>query len=433
MSILIRFLALVVLLSCLSACKTYSPIPIDQVPFLQRSQTQTIGGVTVTAAVLSHEESEQIFGRPLAEKGIQPVWLEIVNKEPLPYALVSRYLDPTYFSASETARMNSVSKRNIDEQMAKDYRKLAIDIRVPPGQTRSGFIFTRLDFGTKVVSVVLFGPKQVKSLVFYITVPGLKLDYQDVDFDELYKKEELIVFDEEKAFREMLTNFQCCTRDEKDTKDGDPLNLVLIGSRNELFGALARVGWDETEAVTFSTALKTAKAFFSGDMYMNAPISPQYLFGRSQDVALQKGRDSIHERNHLRLWLSPWIYLGKNVWIGQISRDIGIRLTTGVWNLTTHEIDPEVDDSRDYLISDIMSVQGLSKLGFVKGVGESTPENPREILLGDEYWTDGLRAVMLLSEKPVAMDKVSFFIWDFKMKEAKEVIERMGREALSKP
>ncbi|MDR4505761.1 MAG: LssY C-terminal domain-containing protein [Candidatus Scalindua sp.] len=431
--LLIRFLSLVILLSWIPACKTYSPVPIEKVPFLDRSQTQTIGGVTVTAAVLSHEESEQIFGRPLAEKGIQPVWLEIVNREDLPYALISRYLDPTYFSASETARMNAVSKKDIDEQMAKDYRKLAIDIRVPPGQTRSGFVFTRLDFGTKVVSVLLFGPKQVRSLVFYITVPGLELDYQDVDFDKLYKKEELIVFDEEKAFREMLTNFQCCTENEKGTKDGDPLNLVLIGSRNELFGALARVGWDETEAVTFSTALKTAKAFFSGDMYMNAPISPQYLFGRSQDVALQKGRDSIHERNHLRLWLSPWIFLGKNVWIGQISRDIGIRLTTGVWNLTTHEIDPEVDDSRDYLISDIMSVQGLSKFGFVKGVGEATPENPRKILLGDEYWTDGLRAVMLLSEEPVAMDEVSFFIWDFKMKGAKEVIERVGREALSSP
>ncbi len=421
------------LLPLLSACKTYNPIPIDNVPFLQRSQTQTVGGVTITAAVLSHKESEQIFGRPLAEKGIQPVWLEIENNEDIPYALISRFLDPTYFSASETARMNSVSKKNIDEQMAKDYRKLAIDIRVPHGQTRSGFVFTRLDFGTKVISVVLFGPKQVKSLVFYITVPGLELDYQDTNFDELYKNEELIVFDEEKAFREMLTNFQCCTKNEKETKDGDPLNLVLIGNRNELFGILARAGWDETEAITFSTALKTAKAFFSGDMYVNAPISPQFLFGRTQDIALQKGRDSIHERNHLRLWLSPWIFMEKNVWIGQISRDIGIRLTTGVWNLTTHEIDPEVDDSRDYLITDIMSVQGLYKLGYVKGVGEASPENPRKILLGDPYWTDGLRAVMLLSAKPVAIDQISFFIWDFRMKEANEIVERLGRDVLSNP
>jgi hypothetical protein len=33
----------------------------------------------VTAAVPSAEESEQIFGFPLANKNIQPVWLEIEN------------------------------------------------------------------------------------------------------------------------------------------------------------------------------------------------------------------------------------------------------------------------------------------------------------------------------------------------------------------
>ena len=51
------------------------------------------------------------------------------------------------------------------------------------------------------------------------------------------------------------------------------------------------------------------------------------MFGRPQDLALQKARDNIHQRNHLRLWLSPMRYHGKQVWVGQISRDIGSRLT----------------------------------------------------------------------------------------------------------
>ena len=56
-------------------------------------------------------------------------------------------------------------------------------------------------------------------------------------------------------------------------------------------------------------------------------MSDLYLFGRAQDFALQKARDNIHQRNHLRLWLSPMRYHGKQVWVGQISRDIGSRLT----------------------------------------------------------------------------------------------------------
>jgi hypothetical protein len=57
---------------------------------------------------------------------------------------------------------------------------------------------------------------------------------------------------------------------------------------------------------------------------------------------------------------------------------------------------------------------------------------PREILLGDQYWTDGLRAVMVISEEPVAMDEIRFFIWDFTTKGAKEVIERLEQESKSK-
>ncbi len=44
----------------------------------------------------------------------------------------------------------------------------------------------------------------------------------------------------------------------------------------------------ETESVTFPTALKTAKAFFSGNMFMNAFIHPQPLFCLTKDVELQK-------------------------------------------------------------------------------------------------------------------------------------------------
>jgi len=84
------------------------------------------------------------------------------------------------------------------------------------------------------------------------------------------------------------------------------------------------------------------------------------------------------------------------------------------------------------MIMDVMSVQGLAKLGMVNGVGAATPEEPREIILGDPYWTDGRRAVILFPEEPVAMDNIKFFIWDFRSKETKEIIERVQNESTSK-
>ena len=406
------FLLLMLLIVWLPACKTYNPTSIDNVPFLQRSQTKTIGGVTVTAAVLSHKESEQIFGRPLAKKGIQPVWLEIKNGEDLPYALISRSLDPTYFSASEVAYMHRVAGKSTNKRIADDYRKLAIDIRIPPGETHSGFVFTRFDLGTKVVPVVLFGPQQVRSVVFYIPVAGFKADDESIDVDNLYKQDQFIMYEEEETFRTKLSGFQCCTRDESDVNDNLPLNVVLIGNRNVIHDTLARAGWDVPGAFEFSTALKTAEAFFSGNLPLSVPAAPQYLFGREQDILLHKGRGSLHNRNRLNLWLAPWIFKGKSVWIGNISRDIGIKRKSKSLNFA-NKIDPDIDNAYYYLFMDVMMVQGLDKFGVVKGIDKCTPENPGKTLSGNPYWTEGKRAVLLFSDDRIAMNEIDFFNWDF--------------------
>jgi hypothetical protein len=100
---------------------------------------------------------------------------------------------------------------------------------------------------------------------------------------------------------------------------------------------------------------------------------------------------------HLRLWLTPLLYENQSVWVGQISRDIGVRFTTQVWNLTTHRVDPDVDESRDYLIEDVLRVERASAIYYVDGVGACPADRPKHNLTGDPYYTDGNRAVIVLS------------------------------------
>ncbi|MGK4301946.1 LssY C-terminal domain-containing protein, partial [Klebsiella pneumoniae] len=82
---------------------------------------------------------------------------------------------------------------------------------------------------------------------------------------------------------------------------------------------------------------------------------------------LQRIRKSINERLHLRLWMTPLRYQGQPVWIGQVSRDIGVRFTWRTWNLTTHRIDPDVDEAREYVVEDLMQVGRLEMAGYVPG------------------------------------------------------------------
>jgi hypothetical protein len=95
--------------------------------------------------------------------------------------------------------------------------------------------------------------------------------------------------------------------------------------------------------------------------------------------------------------------------VGQISRDIGVRLT--LKTLVTHKIDPDVDETRSYLIQDLLYSQGISQFALAKGVGAAPIEEPRGNLTGDPYFTDGLRAVLWVSSQPVAFENVAFLKW----------------------
>jgi hypothetical protein len=230
-----------------------------------------------------------------------------------------------------------------------------------------------------------------------------------VDFEAIYPENEIVSLDEE-GLREALEELACCTTNKDGNAQGDPLNIVVIGDGEDVLHTFIRVGWDETETIYSGSALKTTASFLFGGRYRYSPVSGLYVFGRTQDVAFQRARGTIHERNHLRLWLSPWRFEDKPVWVGQISRDIGVRFT---WKtITTHKIDPDVDETRDFLIQDLLYSQGLGKIAFVKGVGPAPFSNPRKNLTGDPYFTDGFRVVLWISSEFKDFEEVELMNWE---------------------
>ena len=227
-----------------------------------------------------------------------------------------------------------------------------------------------------------------------------------------------------------LTRLPQTTTRENGTGRGDPLNLVIIGQLKKPF---IKAGWDETEVLTAGSGWRTAKAFF-GSEYKYSPMSALYVFGRPQDVGLQKARDSIHQRNHLRLWLTPMRFQGRTVWVGAISRDIGVYFTTRAWNLMTHAIDPNIDEARNYLIEDLAMARAVERMGFLGGVEPATLKDPHRNLMNAPYWTDGGRVVFLLSNESVPLEDIDFFDWEWgrvrwsreKVKEQEAAEQRRG-------
>jgi hypothetical protein len=330
------------------------------------------------------------------------------------YWFSPRALDPNYFSPGEVADMNSfMLSGDARAGMESFFRGQTAPNFVGPGSSISGFVYTPIDWGAKAATVWLVGDREQRQLDFVLPVPNMDADWTWVDFDDLYPRDQIeaVALEDEAALRAAIEAMPCCTTERKGKRYGDPLNFVLIGRFETVMAALVRAGWDETVTLTASSVLKTFDAFLFRQRYRNSPVSPLYVFGRHQDAAFQKSRETISRRNHLRLWQAPLTYDRLPVWIGQISRDIGVRFTSKTWHLTTHAIDADLDAERWYLVQDLLWIEAVARMGFAEGVGVSRVDDPRSTFGGDPYFTDGLRAVLFIADEPVGSDDVDQLEW----------------------
>jgi hypothetical protein len=405
--------SLVFLLSALTltACGAPAwkqPVTIAEVDFLSRAQTDTASDVSVTVAVPTREETELLFGTSLYREGIQPVWISIDNRSEQSLLLLKPGVDDSYFSPLEAAyQRHSGSKEN---RLAMDEFFYSAGFSNPAyaGEVTSGFVFTNLDEGAKAVNVDLVGDREMLTFAFVVTVPGLVTDVDQIDVDSLH--DEWIDLTDEDDLREALASFPCCTANKKGSAWGDPLNIVMIGNQRHVFSALIRRGWHQTEITYGASARKTVKSFLFGSRYRYSPISSLYVFDRSQDIGMQKARGSINLRNHMRLWRTQYTYRGQEVYLGQISRDIGVKFNKRT--VTTHAIDPNVDETRDGLVADLAYSQSLRSVGYVRGSQLSTRQDTHFNLTPDPYYSDGLRAVMFFDERPTALDEIEILDWE---------------------
>ena len=79
--------------------------------------------------------------------------------------------------------------------------------------------------------------------------------------------------------------------------------------------------------------------------------------------------------------------------------------------ITTHRIDPNVDETREYLLENLAYAQTLKAAGYVGGVGEVPIDQPRGNLTGDPWFTDGFRAVLWITSEPTPISDLKFFKW----------------------
>ncbi len=187
---------------------------------------------------------------------------------------------------------------------------------------------------------------------------------------------------------------------------GDPVNLALVGTLQELHTAFAAAGWLGADGLSLASSWRMIKAFVFNKAYPTAPFSTLYLFGRGQDIGFQKAIDqSPRKRHHIRFWAlsiaraqaslgtaSFWLNTDRPpreervLWVGAGTRDTGIGLTKMTFKIT-HATDSDTNAERDFIVDE---------LGKVGVIGDVTLHKSGDHLVGkrvNHYIADGEVAV----------------------------------------
>jgi hypothetical protein len=129
--------------------------------------------------------------------------------------------------------------------------------------------------------------------------------------------------------------------------EGDMVNLLFIGTQDQLEEAFEQAGWIETIRSRPRAFWHAAHAPKNN---VAMPMSRLFLFGRPQDYGYAK-EDTVStttHRHHLRIWKTDYEVAGYPVWAGAATHDIGIEKGQHKWSIT-HKIDPKVDQERDFV------------------------------------------------------------------------------------
>ncbi len=192
--------------------------------------------------------------------------------------------------------------------------------------------------------------------------------------------------------------------------DGDPMNLVFVGTKAQILSGFRQAGWLIPDPITRQTSEKIAVDSLAHRSYPTAPVSPLYLFGRVQDLAFEKPTTDVQNRGHLRLWQTGALLGGQLVWVGAASYDSGIELS-GTTHLPTHHIAPTVDLERNAVGAD------LERTGLVKEEAYAAFTPPIFFARnggGDYYESDGDVLVINYTTAPIPLQKPTSIIYNLK-------------------
>jgi hypothetical protein len=181
--------------------------------------------------------------------------------------------------------------------------------------------------------------------------------------------------------------------------DADFLNLIFLGSAEQVQAAFLAAGWRNSDPVTRHSFAHNLYALLNNSAYAQEPMMTFELNGKPEDMNWQKSLNSYGKRDHLRIW--QWLSEGAtdSVWVSSCTHDTSAVLSVKYKGFV-HHISPNIDDERAKVVRDLNFAGCVQSVSYVSRSGMSTTA---QNATGDLIRTDGAVAVIQLKDcQPVS-------------------------------
>jgi len=180
----------------------------------------------------------------------------------------------------------------------------------------------------------------------------------------------------------------------RSNRPSDIVNVLFVGSREELSAAFTAAGWSQAHPSNLRSDIRSIRAVAEDHGYREAPMSSLLVNNAAPDMSWEKGLNDASKRHHIRIWKQDETWHGRELWVGAATQDVNFAFFRPGQSLT-HAVDWNIDHERNKVADDLAFTGCAGAVDWLERPGvPHTAMNGT----GDPMSTDARMALVSLNE-----------------------------------
>lgn len=168
-----------------------------------------------------------------------------------------------------------------------------------------------------------------------------------------------------KQMQEIVNDLPFWTFSVRQHRPLDLVNLLFIGSEDEVQRAFQAAGWDGSLPNSPRAGMNAIRAIVRQAGFEDAPMRTLLLDGAPPDIRLQKSLNTFEKRDHLRIWKRSGRLEDREVWASAATRDLAVTFDLHPFGFT-HRIQGNVDLEREKVVNDLMFTGCVDSVTYLR-------------------------------------------------------------------